>query len=416
MSNRRVVVTGIGAVTPLGNDIEETWKNAVKGVSGAGPITRFNAEKFKTKFACEVNGFDPSKYLEHKEVKNTDLYAQYGIYAAVAAFENAGLSIEVLDSPYDAGVIWSTGQGGMHTLENEMKSYVQRDFDPRFNPFLIPKFLANMASGLISIKLGLMGLNYTAVAACAGSNTAIMDAFNYIKLGKAKVIITGGSDAGIHESSIGGFNSLKALSTQNDTPESASKPFDVHRDGFVMGEGGAALVLEDYEHAKNRGAKIYAEVAGAGMTADAYHMTATHPDGEGAYHSMKFALEEAGIAIEELDYLNAHATSTPLGDVSEMKAVDKFFKGVNNNLQVSATKSMTGHLLGAAGAVEAIFAVKAIQENIIPPTINTEEIDPELPSNINLVCKEAKEQSVNTAMSNTFGFGGHNSTVVFKAI
>ena len=414
MNQKRVVITGMGAITPLGNDVKSNWHSAKEGKSGAGKITHFDPEKFKTKFACEVKNFEPSLKLERNEIKRSDLFTQFGLYAAAEAMENAGIEVEKLSSPYDMGIIWGTGQGGMTTFETEVKEYSKNDFTPRFNPFFIPKLISNMASGMISMKYGFMGINYTAVSACATANTAIMDAFNYIKMGKAKVMMTGGSEAGINEASIGGFNAMKALSTRNDAPEAASRPFDVDRDGFVMGEGGAALVLEDYEHAKQRGATIYAEVVGASMTADAYHMTATHPEGEGAFHAMKFALEEAGLSFADVGYLNAHATSTPLGDISEMKAVARFLGGEENNLHVSATKSMTGHLLGAAGAIEAIFCVNALREGVVPPTINTENIDPEIPNNINLICGEAKEKELKVAMSNTFGFGGHNSTVVFK--
>ena len=415
IENRRVVVTGLGALSPLGNDVETTWNNTVAGKSGAVPITKFDADKFKTKFACELKDFDPKLRLNRNEIKRSDPFTQYGMYAATEAFEDSGISMEEED-PFDVGVIWGSGQGGMTTFEHEMKEYINNDATPRFSPFFIPKLISNMASGMISIKLGLMGINFTAVSACATANTAIMDAFNYIRLGKAKAIITGASDSPVSEASIGGFNALKALSTLNDTPEQASKPFDVARDGFVMGEGAAALVLEDYDHAMARGAKIYAEVVGASMTSDAYHMTATHPEGKGAYEAMKRALDEGGLTMADVDYVNAHATSTPVGDLSELEAISKHVGENNTKTHVSGTKSMTGHLLGAAGAIEAVFCIKAITDNVVPPTINTENVDPALPTNVQLVLGKALKKTVNVAMSNSFGFGGHNATVVFKGI
>lgn len=411
---KRVVITGLGAVTPLGNKVAEFWNNAVKGKSGASKITKFDASKFKVQFACEVNDFDPKVYLSHAEIKRTDLFTQYALYAASEAMEDSGLDTSTLD-PFDIGVIWGSGQGGLGTFEDEVTNYVQNDFTPRFNPFLVPKMIVNMASGMISMKFGLQGINYTTVSACATSNTAIMDAFNYIRMGKAKVFVTGGSEAPITPTSVGGFSAMKAMSTNNDNPTGASRPFDVDRDGFVMGEGAGALILEEYEHAKQRGAHIYAEIVGASMTADAYHMTATHPEGLGASKAMELALEEGRLTAEDVDYLNMHATSTPVGDVSEIKAVQKVFKSPSN-LSISATKSMTGHLLGAAGAAEAILSIKAIETGIIPPTINVEQLDPEIPDTLDIVRNEAKEKKVTVAMSNTFGFGGHNGIVVFKAI
>ena len=413
-ADRRVVVTGLGALTPLGNDVETTWKNAVAGVSGAAPITKFDAAKFKTQFACELKNFDPTLRLDRREIKNADLFTCYGMYAATEALEDSGLDLTQID-PFDVGVIWGTGQAGMTTFESEVKEYLKNDSNPRFNPFFIPKILSNMVAGLISIKHGLMGINFTAVSACASANTAFMDAFNYIKLGKAKVIVTGGSEAPISEASIGGFNALKALSTFNENAAEASKPFDSNRDGFVMGEGAGALILEDYEHAVARGAKIYAEVVGAAMTADAYHMTATHPEGIGGYEAMRRALAEGGLTMADVEYVNAHATSTPVGDISEVEAISRLV-GDNKTTFVGGTKSMTGHLLGAAGAIEAIFCIKAITDNIIPPTINTKNIDPKIPQNIRLVLGEAKHTEVNVALSNSFGFGGHNATVVFKKV
>ncbi len=409
----RVVVTGLGAITPLGNDVKTFWENAVKGVSGAATITHFNADKFKTRFACEVKDFDPKVYLDRNEIKRTDLYSQYALYAAAQAIEDSGFEFEKMD-PFEVGVIWGTGQGGIGTLEKEVQNYTQNDFEPRYNPFLIPKMLVNMAGGMISLKYGYMGINYTAISACATSNTTIMDAYNYIKLGKAKIFVTGGSEAGVTEASIGGFSAMKALSTRNDSPETASRPYDVDRDGFVMGEGSGALVLEEYEHAKARGAKIYAEIVGASMTNDAYHMTATHPEGLGAYKAMQLALNEGKIDPSEVDYINTHSTSTPVGDISEPAAIRRLMEGKTNNASISGTKSMTGHLLGAAGAIEGILSILAVQNNIIPPTINTETIDPEIGDDLDIVIKEAREKEVKIAMSNTFGFGGHNGIAVFK--
>lgn len=410
---KRVVITGMGAVTPLGNDVETFWNNILKGESGADTITHFNPEKFKVQFAAEVKNFSPEKYLDRNEIKRSDLFTQYAIYAAAQAMEDSGLNFKDFD-PFDIGVIWGTGQGGMETFENEVTDYVSGDGTPRFSPFFVPKLIANMASGMISMKYGLRGINYTTVSACATSNTAFMDAFNYIRWGKAKVIVSGGSEAPITPASLGGFSSMKAMSTRNDNPKNASRPYDVERDGFIMGEGAGALILEEYEHAKARGARIYAEMIGAAMTADAYHMTAPLPQGIGAAKSMELALEDANISPDQVDYLNPHATSTPLGDLAELNAITKVFKG-SPNLDISATKSMTGHLLGAAGAVEAIICIKAIQENIIPATINVSKLDDNIPQGINIIT-ENKEKPINIAMSNAFGFGGHNSTVIFKKI
>lgn len=409
---KRVVITGLGAVTPLGNTINEFWNGCISGKSGSALIKHFDAEKFKVHFACELKDFDPSLVLSKNEIKRSDLFTQYALCSSTEAMQDSGLDVETMD-PFDIGVIWGTGQGGMLTVENEVMDFAKGDGSPRFNPFFIPKFIANMASGMISIKFGLQGVNYTTVSACASGNTAIMDAYNYIRLGKAKAIITGGSEAAITPASVGGFSVLKAMSTRNDNFVAASRPYDVDRDGFVMGEGSGALVLEEYEHAKARGAKIYAELVGAAMTADAHHMTAPHPQGAGATRAMKDALKEAGINTEDVDYINPHATSTPLGDFIELTAITKIFKG-NKNLDISATKSMTGHLLGAAGAVEAIISVKAIHEGIIPPTINVTKVDEKLPRDINIVFNEAKEKNINYALSNAFGFGGHNATLIFK--
>lgn len=415
MSTKRVVITGLGAITPLGNDINTIWENAKQGKNGVGSITRFDASAFKTRFACEVKDFDPLVYLTKQEIRRSDLFTQFGLYAATQAIEDAALPLETMD-PFDVGVIWGSGQGGMTTFEDEVKGFVNNREVPRFSPYFIPKLITNITSGMISIKYGLRGINYTAVSACATSNTALMDAFNYIKWGKAKVIVTGGSEAPISAASIGGFGAMKALSTNNEAFEKACRPFDSQRDGFVMGEGGASLILEEYEHAKARGATIYAEVGGCGMTADAYHLTATHPEGIGAAKAMQLALEEANVSIDQLDYINTHATSTPVGDISEMKAIGSLVGAEKNEIAISATKSMTGHLLGAAGAIESIFCVKSIQENVVLPTINLEDVDERIPTNLNIVKKHTIEKTVNTTLSNTFGFGGHNASVVLKKI
>lgn len=411
---KRVVITGLGTINPLGNEVATFWKNSLEGKSGAGMITRFDASRFRTQIAAEIKNFDPQRYLDRNEIKRSDLFTQYALYSAAQAWEDAGLDMGTID-PFDVGVIWGVGQGGMETFETEVENYVTGNYMPRFSPFFVPRLIVNMASGMISMKYGIQGINYTTVSACATSNTAIMDAFNYIRLGKAKVFITGGSEAPITPASVGGFSAMKAMSTRNDDPLRASRPFDTNRDGFVMGEGAGALVLEEYEHAKKRGAKIYAELAGASMTADAYHMTSPHPEGLGAAKAMQLAMEEAELNITELDYLNLHATSTPVGDIAELKAVAKTFKG-SANLWVNSTKSMTGHLLGAAGAIEAIIAIKSINENIIPPTINIEQLDADIPGSIQIVRNEPLQKNIKTAMSNAFGFGGHNATLVFKAL
>lgn len=409
---KRVVVTGLGALSPLGNNLKDTWTNAINGVPGSKPITYFDTEKFKTKFACELKGFDPTGVLDRNEIKRSDTFTQYALYASTEALKDSGLDLEKMD-PFDIGVIWGSGQGGMDTFEQEVGAFATGDGTPRFSPFFIPKLISNMASGMISMKFGLMGINYTTVAACATANSSIMDAFNYIKLGKAKAFITGGSESPVTSASIGGFNALKAMSTRNDEPEKASRPFDVNRDGFVMGEGAGAIILEEYEHAVQRGAHIYAEIVGASMTADAYHMTATHPEGKGASRAMENALNEAGLTPADVDYVNAHATSTPVGDISEIKALTNTF-GDSKKLHISSTKSMTGHLLGAAGAIESIFCIKAIEDGIIPPTINLEELDPEIPAGLRIVANEAKKTNVEVAMNNSFGFGGHNAITLFK--
>src|SRR5579872_5650337 len=412
---KRVVVTGLGAVTPLGNDPAAFWAALVAGRSGAAPITHFDPVLFKTRFACEVKNFDPGALLDRNELKRTDLFTQYALVAADQAIKDSGLDIPAMD-PFDIGVIWGSGQGGMGTFEEQVEEYAEGDGTPRFSPFFVPKLIANMASGMISIKYRLMGINYTTVSACSTSNTAFMDALTYIRLGKAKVIVAGGSEAPITEAGIGGFNAMKAMSTRNDDPEGASRPFDVGRDGFVMGEGAGALILEEYSHARARGARIYAELAGAAMTADAYHMTHTHPEGAGAFRAMQDALRDANLDPGQVDYLNVHATSTPVGDLSEILAVTRLFGAAPENLTISAAKSMTGHLLGAAGAVEAIASILAIRDGIIPPTINTRHLEPAIPAGLRILLGEAERREVRVAMSNTFGFGGHNGIVVLKKV
>ncbi|WP_209575826.1 MULTISPECIES: beta-ketoacyl-ACP synthase II [unclassified Sphingobacterium] len=411
---KRVVVTGMGTINPLGENIDTFWNNILRGENRTAAISRFDASLFRTQIASEIKQFQPEKYLDRNEIKRSDLFTQYALYSAAQALEDSGLVPESMD-PFDIGVIWGVGQGGMETFEKEVEGYVTGDYKPRFSPFFVPRLIVNMASGMISMKYGLKGINYTTVSACATSNTAFMDAFNYIRLGKAKVFISGGSEAPITPASVGGFSAMKAMSSRHDSPQTASRPFDRDRDGFVMGEGAGALILEEYEHAKQRGAKIYAELVGASMTADAYHMTSPHPEGIAAAKAMSLALEEAKINISELDYLNLHATSTPVGDIAELKAMQRAF-GNSNNLWVSSTKSMTGHLLGAAGAIEAIIAVKSINNNVIPATINIENIDPEIPEGVNIVINQPLEKTVTAAMSNAFGFGGHNSSIVFKKI
>ena len=413
MQQKRVVVTGLGALTPLGNSIPEFWDNLIGGKSGAAPITKFDTTKFKTKFACEVKNYDPLNYFEKTEIRKMDPFAQYALVTSAEALRDSGLNLDTVDKTR-VGVIWGSGNGGFYTFQQEIMDYARGDGTPRINPFFIPKVIVDIASGWISIKYGFMGLNFTTVSACATSTTAIIDAMNYIRWGKADVNVTGGSEAAVNEAGIGGFGAMKALSTRNDDPASASRPFDVDRDGFVMGEGACALILEEYEHARRRGARIYAEVAGGGMSADAYHLTATHPEGKGAILGMQWALEDAGISPGEVDYLNPHATSTPLGDVSEMKAVTTFFGSSSSHLHVSATKSATGHMLGAAGAAEAVICIKTIAEGIIPPTINTRTIDPQMPGGLNIVLGQSIEKDVKVALSNTFGFGGHNASAVFR--
>ncbi|MEO5978926.1 MAG: beta-ketoacyl-ACP synthase II [Chryseolinea sp.] len=415
MQQRRVVVTGLGALTPLGNTVHDFWNNLIAGKSGAAPITRFDTTKFKTKFACEVKGFDPLNHFEKQDVRKIDPFTQYALVSSAEAIKDSGLDLSKIDKTR-VGVIWGSGNGGFYTFQQEVMEFARGDGTPRFNPYFIPKVIVDIAPGWISMKYGFMGPNFATVSACATSTTAIIDAMNYIRWGKAEVIVTGGSEAAVNEAGIGGFGALKALSTRNDDPQTASRPFDVGRDGFVMGEGAAALVLESYDHAIARGAKIYAEVAGGGMSADAYHLTATHPEGAGAMLGMKWALEDAELKPEQVDYINPHATSTPVGDESEMKAVSRFFGAHLSELQISATKSATGHLLGGAGAIEAIICIKAIKEGILPPTINTKNIDPKLPKGLNIIIGNAKKQNIEVALSNTFGFGGHNASAVFRKV
>lgn len=411
---KRVVITGTGAITPIGNSVTEYWNALIEGKSGAGPITKFDAEKFKTKFACELKDFDPQDYMERNDVRKNDPYVVYALAATQQAIDDSKLDFESMDRTR-VGVIWGTGVGGFDSFEKEVMDFARGSGVPRFNPYFIIKTIPNMASGIISIKHGLMGINHTVISACATSNSAIMDAFNYIRLGKADVIISGGSEASITNAAMGGFSNMKALSTRNDDPHTASRPFDKERDGFVMGEGSGALILEDYDHAIKRGANILAEVKGASSTADAYHLSATHPEGLGAQTAMKLALEEAGITISDIDYINAHATSTPVGDVSELKAIKKVIGDSESDIKISSTKSMTGHLLGAAGAVEAIASIEAIRNSMIPPTINVNEMDEEA-EGLDIVANKAVEKEVNYAMSNTFGFGGHNAICVFGKV
>ena len=409
---KRVVITGIGALTPIGNNVNDFWKSLINGMSGAAPITKFDTEKFKTKFACELKNFDPLDFIPKAEARKYDLFTQYALIAVEEAINYSKINFDSLNKNR-IGVIWGSGNGGIGTFQQQVSEFTQGDGTPRFNPFFIPKMIVDIASGIISIKYGLRGINFTTVSACATSNTAIIDAFNYIKWGKADMIITGGSEAPITESSVGGFNASKALSTHNENPKIASRPFDINRDGFVMGEGAGAIILEDLESARKRGATIIAEIVGGGMAADAYHLTGTHPEGEGAYLGMLAALEDANISAEDIDYLNTHATSTPPGDISELKALERVF-GRQSKLNISATKSMTGHLLGAAGAVEAIACIKAIQNNVVPPTINSVDIEPEFKDSFNLTLGTSQKIQINNAMSNTFGFGGHIATTIFK--
>jgi 3-oxoacyl-[acyl-carrier-protein] synthase II len=409
---KRVVVTGIGAITPIGNNVKEFWAALLEGKNGVGPITRFDASKFKTRFAFEVKGYDPLNFFERSEVKKYDLFAQYALVAVAEAIANADINFNVLNKNR-IGVIWGSANGGIRTYEEQILEYAKGDGTPRFNPFLVPKMLINIAPGIISIKYGLRGPNYATASACASSNCAIIDAFNNIRLGKADMIIAGGSEAPIVIGGMGGSSAAKALSSLNDNPSVASRPFDINRDGFVFGEGGGALILESLEHAVKRNAPILAEVAGGGMAADAYHMTSTHPEGEGAYLGMMNALEEAGLQPDDIDYLNAHATSTPLGDISELKAMERVF-GAHSKLNVSATKSLIGHLLGGAGAVESISAIKVVQEDIVYPTINSKDIEPDFADKFDFTLGKPVKKEINYAMKNTFGFGGHAAVIIYK--
>ena len=417
MELKRVVITGLGAITPLGNDVATTWANALKGVSGAGPITHFDASLFKTQFACEVKGYNSADHFDRKELRKYDLYAQYGVVAAKEAIKDSGLEEYAGLDRDNVGVIIAAGIGGLHTFEEEAGYYaMHQEQGPKYNPFFIPKMIADMAAGHVSMIYGYRGPNYATVSACASSTNALIDAFNYIRLGKAVAIVTGGAEAAIYPAGVGGFNSMHALSTRNDDPQHASRPFSGSRDGFVIGEGSACLVFEELEHALARGAHIYAEVAGGGMSADAYHLTASHPEGLGAKLVMQRTLEDAGMKPEDLDYINVHGTSTPVGDLSEVKAIKEVFGEHAYKLNISSTKSMTGHLLGAAGALEALFCIKAVNDDIIPPTINHVEgdNDPEIDYNLNFTFGEAQKRTVNAALSNTFGFGGHNASVIVK--
>ena len=415
MSLKRVVVTGLGALTPLGNSTEETWKNLLAGKSGAGPITRFDASLFKTHFACEVEDFEPNDVFDRKEARRMDRFTQFGVVVADEAIADSGLDLEK-ENLDRIGVVWGSGIGGIDTFFEQVKGFVDNDLSPRFNPFLIPMMISDITPGRISMKHGLRGPNYTTVSACASSTNALIDAFNLIRLNKADIIVTGGSEAAINPVGMGGFNAMNALSTRNDDPATASRPFDADRDGFVMGEGGAGIILEEYERAKARGAKIYAEMVGGGLSADAHHLTAPHPEGLGACNVMINAIEDAGMAPNEVDYVNVHGTSTPLGDIAETKAIKQVFGDHAYNLNISSTKSMTGHLLGAAGAVEAMAAILSIHTNMVPPTINHFTDDENLDSKLNFTFHSAQEREVRAALSNTFGFGGHNASVLFRKV
>jgi 3-oxoacyl-[acyl-carrier-protein] synthase II len=412
---KRVVVTGLGALTPIGNTLPAFWDGLKNGKSGAAPITRFDASLFKTKFACEVKNFDIGNFMDRKEARKMDPFAQYAMVAVDEAIKDANLPLTELN-PNRVGVIWGSGIGGLLTFQEEVKVYAKGDGTPRFNPFFIPKMIPDLSAGHISIKYGFRGPNYVTVSACASSTNALYDAFTFLRLGKADIIVSGGSEAAVCEAGVGGFNSLKALSERNDSPETASRPYDKSRDGFVLGEGAGALILEEYEHAKKRGAKIYAEVIGGGMSSDAYHITAPHPEGAGIIQVMYNALEDAEIKPEQIDYINTHGTSTPLGDIGEIRAIQKVFGEHAYKMNISSTKSMTGHLLGAAGAIESIACIMAINDSIVPPTINHFEDDPDLDPKLNMTFNKAQERTINIALSNTFGFGGHNFSVIFKKI
>ncbi|WP_375325798.1 beta-ketoacyl-ACP synthase II [Flagellimonas sp. GZD32] len=415
MQLKRVVVTGMGALTPIGNNLEAYWEGLRTGKSGSAPITYFDTEKFKTKFACELKGYDPGDFFDRKEARKLDRFAQYALVSSDEAIADSGIDLDVVDK-FRVGVVWGAGIGGLETFQNEVIGYAQGDGTPRFNPFFIPKMIADIAPGNISIKHGFMGPNYTTVSACASSANAMIDALNYIRLGHCDVIVTGGSEAAVTIAGMGGFNAMHALSTRNESPETASRPFDATRDGFVLGEGAGALILEEYEHAKARGAKIYAEVLGGGLSSDAYHMTAPHPEGIGVVKVMENCLQNAGLQPEDVDAINTHGTSTPLGDVAELKAISKVFGAHAPNININSTKSMTGHLLGAAGAIEAIASILAMEHSMVPPTINHTVVDENIDPSLNLTLNKAQEREVNVVMSNTFGFGGHNACVLFKKL
>jgi 3-oxoacyl-[acyl-carrier-protein] synthase II len=415
MQLKRVVVTGLGALTPIGNTVEEYWEALKKGVSGSAPITYYDTEKFKTKFACELKNYDPQNFFDRKEARKLDKFSQYAMVSSDEAIKNSGLDLEKIDK-FRVGVVWGAGIGGLETFQNEMMNFAAGDGTPRFNPFFIPKMIADIAPGNISIKYGFMGPNYTTVSACASSANSMIDALNYIRLGYCDIIVTGGSEAAVTIAGMGGFNAMHALSTRNDSPKTASRPFDATRDGFVLGEGAGSLILEEYEHAKARGAKIYAEVLGGGLSSDAYHMTAPHPDGIGVVQVMKNCLRDAGLGPEDIDAINTHGTSTPLGDVAELKAIGEVFGEHAHKININSTKSMTGHLLGAAGAIEAIASILAMEHNLVPPTINHSTVDENIDPRLNLTLNKAQEREVNVAMSNTFGFGGHNACVLFRKI
>ncbi|MBP6389316.1 MAG: beta-ketoacyl-ACP synthase II [Flavobacteriales bacterium] len=413
MQLRRVVITGLGALTPIGNTLQAYWEGLVSGRSGAVPISRFDASKFKTRFACEVKGFDPEQFMDRKEARKMDPYAQYAVVVADEAIKDSGLDLEKADKDH-IGVIWGSGIGGLKTFQDECIGFAKGDGTPRFNPFFIPKMIADSASGLISMRHGLRGPSYVTVSACASGNNALIDAFNNIRLGLCTAVVTGGSEAAIYEAGVGGFNALHAMSTRNDDPATASRPYDKDRDGFVLGEGGAAIILEDLEHAKARGAKIYCEVIGGGMSSDAYHITAPHPEGVGVFLCMKNALADAHITANDVDHINTHGTSTPIGDPQELKAIQQLFGEQAYRMNICSTKSMTGHLLGGAGAVEAVATILAMKHGTIPPTINHFTDDPEIDPRLNLTFNAAQKRTVNVAISNTFGFGGHNTSVVFR--
>jgi 3-oxoacyl-[acyl-carrier-protein] synthase II len=413
MELKRVVVTGLGALTPIGNNVNEYWDNLISGKSGAAPITYFDTEKFKTKFACELKGFNVLDFLDRKEARKMDRFTQYAMVVAQQAIEDSKIDLESIDN-YRAGVIWGSGIGGIETFQNEVIDFALGDGTPRFNPFFIPKMIGDIAPGHISMKYRFMGPSYTTVSACASSANAMVDALNYIRLGHCDIIMTGGSEAGVNKAGMGGFNAMHALSTRNDDPTTASRPFDSTRDGFVLGEGAGAIILEEYEHAKSRGAKIYAELIGGGLSSDAYHITSPHPDGLGVKAVIKNCLSNAGVSLEEVDAINTHGTSTPLGDVAELKAISEVFGDHAKNININSTKSMTGHLLGAAGAIEAISVILSIKNSIVPPTINHKNADENINSSLNLTLNNAQKRDINIAMSNTFGFGGHNACVIFK--